>query len=80
MKVGKPHCKNLLCHSSCANMRRNINLCVDGRGRGQGAAVKTLGREGIDPLQREGESFKIKLPHLHLLMSMLHEKEKKPSY
>ena len=47
-------------------MRRNINLCVDGGGGGQGAAVKTLGREGIDPLQREGESFKIKLPHVHL--------------
>ena len=32
MKVGKHPCTNLLRSSSCENMKRNINLCVDGRG------------------------------------------------
>ena len=32
MKVGKHPCTNLLRSLSCKNMKRNINLCVDGRG------------------------------------------------
>ena len=34
--------------------------------RGSGGSSEDFGEGGIDPLQREGESFKIKLPHLHL--------------
>ena len=56
MKVGKHPCTNLLRSSSCENIQRNINLCVDGwERRGSGGSSEDFGEGGYRSSAEGGE-------------------------